>query len=508
MGTRLLTCLTAAVALLSAPAHASADTVAGQVLVRYAGDSNPVVEHVANAAQAVAALNAQDGVVYAEPVYRTRAQLTPPNSGFGEQWDLRDATQVSRAWNLTGAGAPSVLVANVDSGVNFSHPALAGASLWSNAGEIAGNGLDDDGDGCVDDVNGCDFVDNDGDPSDENGHGTATAGIVDASWNAGVKYAGVAPGTSLIAARALDASGAGTTAQLASALDYVADHGARVINVSITGPESQAVNDAIASHPDALFVAAAGNAGADDDDTLNSYPCANPAPNVLCVGATDQTGALASFSNFGATSVDLAAPGVKITTLSRTGYSNGWSGTSIAAPIVAGVAALAYSAQPGATVAQVKAAILGTADPVASLTGKTVSGGKLNAYAAISALTGRTDTASTGPEAPAPPTGPTATAPAPTPVAPTASGTLTVAGKAVAAGKKAITVKVSCAGTAGCSGTLSAAGGKRGASFSLHPGSKTTITVPATLSRKTKKVALVLTARETSLRLSVKLAKR
>ena len=137
----------------------AADTVPGEVLVRYEGSSVATIKHVSDTDKALNALNRSDDVVFAEPVYVTHAQAVPANSGFGEQWHLRDATQIARAWNLTGAGSSSVLVANVDSGVNVANPGLASTPLWTNTAEIAGNGLDDDGDGCVDDVHGCDFVD-------------------------------------------------------------------------------------------------------------------------------------------------------------------------------------------------------------------------------------------------------------------------------------------------------------------------------------------------------------
>jgi len=511
---RLIAILTLALTLLATSSARADETVPDQVLVRYEGTDAPTVVRVADTDKAIAALERSARVAYAEPVYRTRATATPPNPGFGEQWHLRDSTQVQRAWNLAGAGAPSVLVANVDSGVNFAHPALAGTPLWTNAGEIPGNGVDDDGDGCVDDVHGCDFVEFDGDPTDRSGHGTATAGVISAAWSGTVKYAGIAPSSSLIVARALDADGYGTTAGLAAALDYVADRGARVVNISITGPASQAVTDVIRSHPDALFVAAAGNTGSDDDLGGNAYPCANPEPNVLCVGAVDQAGALASFSNYGAGSVDLAAPGVRIATLNLNGYSSGWSGTSIAAPIVAGTAALAFAADAGATVARVKAALLGTVTPAASLAGKTVTGGRLNAYAALAAVTGRSDqsdaptgsTGSTGGGATAS-SGTTPVASTST-VAPTPAGTLKVATTAKRKGSKAIIVKLSCSGKAGCTGKLAAVGNRKSTSYTLNPGGKTSLTVPVKLEKKSKKVALVTTVRGASLRLVVKLATR
>jgi hypothetical protein len=517
--------LTAVASLLLLGGTASAATapaaVTGQVLVRHEGDAQPEIVRTSDVTATVDRLNADAGVAYAEPVYRTRAAAaaTVPNLGFGDEWHLRDSTQIARAWNLAGAGSASVLVGTVDSGVNFAHTALAGASLWTNAGEVPGNGIDDDQDGCVDDVHGCDLVDHDGDPTDANGHGTATAGIVSSGWAAGIKYAGVAPGTTLITARALDAYASGTTAQLAAALDYVADHGAKVVNVSVTGPNSLAVNDVIASHPDTLFVAAAGNDAANDDSTSMAYPCATPAANVICVAATDATGALAGFSNYGAGAVDLGAPGVKIATLTLNGYSGGWSGTSFAAPVVAGVAALAFSAAPNATVADVRRSLLNTVDPVASLAGRTVTGGKLNAYAALHALTGRSDAAPVT-DAPANPaagtgagaaTATTATAAPATEVAgataASPAGTLAVSGTARRQGTRSVAVTLRCKGSAGCAGKLAVAGQKAATDFSLNAGGTATVTLRAKLTTKTKAVTLVATVRGASLNLKVKLAK-
>ncbi|WP_445148753.1 S8 family serine peptidase [Baekduia sp. Peel2402] len=311
-------------------------------------------------------------------------------SGQGAQWALSTA-DVTGAWDLAGAGGAAVLVGSVDSGVNLANAEVAGATLWTNAAEANGAaGVDDDGNGCVDDLHGCDFVNHDGDATDDHGHGTATAGEVVSGFN-GV-YAGVAPASKLIVAKVLNAQGAGTTAQLAAGLDYVADAGAKVVIVSVGGVKSELVHNAITEHPGTLFVVAAGNAGGDVDGAsaaaTGSYPCSDPAPNVLCVGASTKSDTLASISNYGATSVDLAAPGQGIAAPTLNGTSTGWTGTSFAAPIVAGVAALAFASQPGATVAAVKTAILSSVDRADALAGRVATGGRLNAYRALRALRG------------------------------------------------------------------------------------------------------------------------
>jgi thermitase len=321
------------------------------------------------------------------------------------QWALSTA-HVTDAWALSGdatgatAGA-GVLVGVVDSGVALGSPELSGAT------EVAGT----------------DVVDGDGDATDDNGHGTAVASEIVGDG----RYAGVARGAKLVVAQVLDAHGAGTTAELAAGLGYVGDQGARVAVVSIGGTRSAAVEQAIASHPGTLYVVAAGNAGGDVDGASSTaastaWPCADDAANVICVGASDKSDALASISNYGATSVDLAAPGVSVQAATLTGTGT-WTGTSFAAPLVAGVAALAFAQDPSATVAQVKAALIGSTDRFTALSGTSVSGGRLNAYRALKALAG----ADPGQAAPATATASTTTPTTAAAQAPAATTTAAVA---------------------------------------------------------------------------------
>jgi hypothetical protein len=326
-----------------------------------------------------------------------RAEGLPSNPDFGDQWALLNTGQfsgtpgddidVEHAWELEPGGNASVILGLVDSGVDFEHPSLEHANLYTT----------EDG-GCGGALYGCSFVAGSTAPNDEAGHGTATAGEILASWNEG-PFAGIAPATTLITAKVLDSTAKGSSAAEVSGIDYVAEHGARVVNVSIVGEQSAALHAAIASHPNTLFVAAAGNAGANDDGSSSRYPCADPSPNVICVAASNPQDQLASFSNYGAKTVDLAAPGTNIATLTLEGSSDGYNGTSFAAPLVSGTAALAFALRPHATVAQVKQAILGSVDARAALSGKTVTGGRLNSYEALLALR------SMLPEAPPSPTG-------------------------------------------------------------------------------------------------------
>jgi hypothetical protein len=325
----------------------------------------------------------------------------PAGAAIGEQWDLLNSAQFSgssgddidatRAWDLERGGNASVLVGLVDSGVDYDQPSLEHANLYTQgaathaaaSGQAAAAARTRT---CAASLYGCSFLGGEGGtPSDDSGHGTATTGEIFAGWEAGA-YAGLAPESTLIVAKVLNASDSGSTASEAEGLDYVADRGARVVNVSIAGAQSATLHEAIASHPETLFVAAAGNAGVSDDGSSASYPCADPAPNVICVAASDTNDQLALFSNYGSSSVDLAAPGVHIATLTREGSSNAFNGTSFAAPLVTGTVALAFAARPQATVAEVKQAILESVDHRSGLSGKTLTGGRLNAYRALSDL--------------------------------------------------------------------------------------------------------------------------
>ena len=195
--------------------------------------------------------------------------------------------------------------------------------------------------------------------------------------------------------RALDDSGVGSTATTAAAFAYAGDHGVRIVNASLGSTSSStAEHDAIAAHPNTLYVVAAGNGGddgiGDDNDAAPTYPCAYDLANIVCVGATDSSDHRAGFSNYGATTVDLFAPGVNIiSTYTGSQYAVA-DGTSMAAPHAAGVAALLAARDPSLTVAQIKADMLAGVDPAAGLTGRAVTGGRLNAAGALARVTDTT----------------------------------------------------------------------------------------------------------------------
>ncbi len=300
------------------------------------------------------------------------------------------------------AGSSSVIVANIDTGVDYNHPDLA-ANIWTNPGEIPGNGIDDDGNGYVDDVRGWDFANNDNDPMDDQGHGTHTAGTIAAVGNNATGVTGVAWRAKIMPLKFITASGSGTSLGAAQAILYAASMGAKISSNSWGGGGfSQTIENAIntANQSGMLFVTAAGNANANNDTTV-SYPCNSTLPNVLCVAATDHNDQKASFSNYGAVNVDLGAPGVSILSTVPAGTcgmcnSSGYryaSGTSMATPHVSGAAALLRAQLPSLTPVAVKNILMQSVDPIAALSGKMVTGGRLNISKAVATISTITVTA-------------------------------------------------------------------------------------------------------------------
>ncbi len=267
------------------------------------------------------------------------------------------------AWSLSqGAG---VTVAIVDSGIKLDHPDLA-PNAWTNFAEVPGNGVDDDGNGYVDDVHGVDLTTTSPgqDVSDGHGHGTHVAGIVAAAAN-GRGVVGVAPRAKVMAVKVLTAQGGGTTGAEAEGIRYAAANGARVINVSIQGDDPDPrLNEAIAAAAaaNALVVVSAGNSARNIDDQP-SYPAAIPAPNLIGVAATapEEGRTLDENSNYGRLTVQLAAPGQEILSTSNSGSFEYKSGTSMAAPMVSGVAALMASVNPRITAGELRGLLLQSA---------------------------------------------------------------------------------------------------------------------------------------------------
>lgn len=354
--------------------------------------------------RAVEMLNALPFVEYAEPDYVQRTTAVPNDQFVSLQWGVNNTGQDIRgvfgtndvdidgyeAWD-TRTSAASMIVAIIDSGTQWDHPDLDD-NIWVNAGEIANNGVDDDNNGYVDDVRGWDFFSNDNNPTDlQDGHGTHTAGTVGAEGNNGIGVAGVAWDVQLMPLRFLGTNG-GSTSDAILAINYAVANGSQLSNNSWGGgPFSNSLFNAISSAAanDHLFVAAAGN-DLEDTDVFPHYPSSYTLGNIISVAAIDNQGALSIFpsvsspgSNYGATSVDLGAPGSDIASTYPTDTYVWNSGTSMAAPHVAGAAAIVWAENPGWTYAQVRDQIFNTVDANAAMNGITVLGGVLNLDAAL-----------------------------------------------------------------------------------------------------------------------------
>jgi subtilisin family serine protease len=330
-----------------------------------------------NVAAAVAGLLQRPEVRYAQPNNRYSLLATPNDPSYSLEWGLGQISAPA-AWDLS-TGSDAVTVAVVDSGVQYTHPDIS-PNVWANPSETA-DGVDNDGNGLVDDVRGWDFYAEDAAPLDEAGHGTHVAGTIGARGNNGVGVAGVNWRVKLVALRAGDTTL--SDADIVESFRYACAKGARVINGSFGGSQpSAAISQAIASCPSSLFVFAAGNSGA-NDDLQPAYPCADQAPNVICVAASNQSDALASFSNYGPTTVDLAAPGQDVYSTALGSSYAYMSGTSMATPHVTGAAALVWALRPALTAAEVKRALLLSADQSAGLAGRVATGGRLNLARAL-----------------------------------------------------------------------------------------------------------------------------
>ncbi|HEY3383832.1 MAG TPA: S8 family serine peptidase, partial [Vicinamibacterales bacterium] len=410
--------------------HRGHEVVAGEVLVKFRGapSSVPTPDEIQGLADTdrdeevgrvavrrlhsksldvealLAALTQRDDVEYAEPNYVVHAIGTVPDDTYmGLLWGLRNTGQTiggqagvvgadieaTLAWDIT-KGSRATVVAVVDTGVDYTHPDLQ-ANVWSAptaySVRIGGRTIN-----CGAGTHGFNAIALTCDPMDDNSHGTHVSGTIGAVGNNGTGVVGVNWIASVMGAKFLDAKGSGSIADAINAIDFAiqakqvfgAGANVRVLSNSWGGGGfSQALLDEInrANASDMLFVAAAGNAGT-DNDTVASYPSNFNAPNVVAVAATDNRDQLASFSNYGATTVDLGAPGVSIASTVRNNSYAYYSGTSMATPHVSGAAALVLSACALDTT-WVKTTILSTVDAVPALAGRTVTGGRLNVFSAI-----------------------------------------------------------------------------------------------------------------------------
>ncbi len=313
----------------------------------------------APATDAARALREVPGVRYAEPVYRYRPSALPDDALLPRQWELIHAPAMGAPSAWRQAGSAPVTVAVVDTGVDLGHPDLI-QNAWTNPGEIPGNGIDDDADGLVDDIHGWNFATGTPDVSDSEGHGTSVAGVIAARGGNGIGIAGVAWRARVMALKVTGADGSATSDHVAAAIAYAVAHGARVVNVSLNGPDrSAAMEDAVRAAQDrgVIVTASAGNDGADLDGAP-SYPASYPESAVVAVGATERDGGPAAFSNRGS-AVDVYAPGTDILSTDHGDEYATRSGTSLAAPHVAGTLALLAGVRPALNGAQLLAALRG-----------------------------------------------------------------------------------------------------------------------------------------------------
>lgn len=347
------------------------------------------------AAETMNVLSAHPYVEYAQYNYLHYIAATPNDPRFSEKWDLNNANDADidapEAWDIS-TGSRNVVVGVIDGGFNYTHEDLA-ANAWVNPGEIAGNGIDDDGNGYIDDVYGMNAIANSGNPAEGNGHGSHCAGIIGAVGNNGKGVVGVNWAVSIMGLKFINSTGSGTTANAIECINYAVNMktnygiNLRVLSNSWGGaPYEQILYDAIYTTYQAgiLFVVAAGNNGR-NTDTNPFYPACYDIPNVMSVANTTNTDGLNSGSNYGLTSVDLGAPGTNIlsTYKSNTAYTT-MTGTSMAGPCVAGAACLLLSVNNQLTFQDLKDYLMNNVDLIPALSGKCVSGGRLNIYKALS----------------------------------------------------------------------------------------------------------------------------
>ena len=336
-----------------------------------------------------------------EPNFIYRINKVPNDPMFGQLWGMQNTGQkdseakvgvagvdigATQAWDIE-TGSKDVIVAVVDTGINYNHPDLKD-NVWTNTAELNGKaGVDDDNNGIIDDIYGASFVDAakpTGNNLDDHGHGSHCSGTIGARGDDGKGIVGVNWNVRIMGVKFLGADGSGSLEGALAAIDYATKMGAKVISNSWGGGGySETLKQAIQRSNDAgaIFVAAAGNES-NNNDTNPTYPASYDVPNVLSVAAIDNRGQIASFSNYGAKTVHVAAPGVNIySSITGSNYDS-WSGTSMATPHVSGMAALLLAHEPNITGLQIKERIIATSRPLAGIRGK-VRAGFVNAYAML-----------------------------------------------------------------------------------------------------------------------------
>lgn len=364
--------------------NADAETVASQ----YAAMTELVV--YAHANDQIKLDDPTQGPVAKDTLYRNRSAEMPNDPMFGDQWGLNNSGQdggkkradidALEAWAHT-KGSDEVVVAVLDSGVDYTHTDLR-ANMWSRPANIPA--YTDDELGTFNDLNGYNGTDNIADPMDDNGHGTHCAGIIGAEGDNGEGVAGVNWHVKIMPLKFLGRGGFGSTNDAIEAINYAIDRKKKGVNVRVISASwgstsrSKALEDTIRAAGDAgiLFVAAAGNDGSDNDRRPH-FPSNYDLPNVISVAALDRNDQLAGFSNFGVERVHVAAPGKDILSTWLGDDYRAASGTSMATPYVAGVAALIIASDPDISMKNLRSRILGSTDELDSLKGKVQSGGRI-----------------------------------------------------------------------------------------------------------------------------------
>ncbi|ATD00481.1 S8 family serine peptidase [Pseudoalteromonas spongiae] len=347
---------------------------------------------------AISKLQNHPAVEYVEPDHIVSINAQPDDPQFSDLWGLHNTGQTGgtndadidapEAWDIS-TGSRDVVVGIIDTGVDHTHEDIQ-ANAWVNPNEIAGDGIDNDGNGYIDDIHGINAITDVGDPMDDQGHGTHVAGTIGATGNNSQGVVGVNHSVSMVGCKFLSAQGTGSTSDAIKCINYMvglknAGVDIKVLNNSWGGGGfSQALSDAITAseQADILFVAAAGN-DAVDNDANPHYPSSYEHDSVLAVASTDHSDNMSNFSQWGLTSVDMGAPGSSIlSTVPGNGYAT-YSGTSMATPHVAGAAALVLSLNPTLSALQLKELLMNSGDANAALQGKTVAGTRLNVYSAL-----------------------------------------------------------------------------------------------------------------------------
>lgn len=377
-----------------------ANILGGQVL-RVMPQQNILVikrSEIENAQAVAKTLSALPQVAVAEPNYIYRINKTPNDPDLSKLWGIKNVGQedssksigvegvdvgAEQAWDIQ-TGSDQVVVAVIDTGLDYTHEDLK-ENAWTNEAEANGkDGVDDDNNGYIDDIHGYDFVNNDGDPMDDHGHGSHCSGTIGAKGDDGKGIVGVAWNVKIMGIKFLSAEGSGSLEDAIKSIDYATKMGARIMSNSWGGGGfSELLKQSIerANEANAVFTAAAGNHSGNNDESP-SYPASYTVPNIISVAAVDNKGQLAYFSCYGRRSVHVGAPGVNVYSSIPGGYDS-WSGTSMATPHVTGVAALLLANEPNMKAEEVKERLIRTSKPLSGLRGKVASAGMVNAFFAL-----------------------------------------------------------------------------------------------------------------------------